>query len=80
LSELKFIIMSKNWKLTLKHQKSVKKGGSSFAISPGISFVVMTQGDSQPQARDIENPFLLAANADSLVSSISTSDFKIEKL
>lgn len=80
MSELKFIIMPKNWKLTLKQQKSVKKGGSSFAVSPGISFVVMTQGDSQPQARDIENPFLLAANADSLVSSISTSDFKIEKL
>ena len=72
--------MSKNWKLTLKQQKSVKKRGSSFAVSPGMSFVVMTQGDSQPQARDIENPFLLAANADSLVSSISTSDFKIEKV
>lgn len=80
MSELKFVITSKNWKLTLKQQKSVKKGEASFAISPGISFVVMTQGDSQPQARDIENPFLLAANADSLVSSISTSDFKIEKL
>ena len=80
MSELKFVITSKNWKLTLKQQKSVKKGEASFAISPGIRFVVMTQGDSQPQARDIENPFLLAANADSLVSSISTSDFKIEKL
>jgi len=72
--------MSMNWKLTLKQQKSVKKGGASFAISPGISFVVITLGDSQPQAKDIEKPFLIAANADSLGSSISTSDFKIEKV
>jgi hypothetical protein len=72
--------MSKNWKLTLKQQKSVKKGGTSFAVNPGITFVVTTQGDSQPQAKDIENPFLLAANADSLSSSITTSDFKIEKV
>ena len=66
--------------INIEATKKCKKRGSSFAVSTGMSFVVMTQGDSQPQARDIENPFLLAANADSLVSSISTSDFKIEKV
>jgi hypothetical protein len=45
--------MTKNWKLTLKQQKSLKKGGASFAVSPGISFVVITQGDSQPQGTPI---------------------------
>ncbi|MFN5385213.1 MAG: hypothetical protein ACK5CO_00165 [Bacteroidota bacterium] len=72
--------MSKNWKVTLKQQKSVKRGSSSFAVTPGISFKVVTISDSQPQARDIEKPFLNAVNADSVVGTISTSDFKIEKV
>ena len=71
--------MSKLWKLTLTQQKSVKRGSSGFADSPGISFTVLTSSDSQPQARDIEQPFLKAINADSINGSISSSDFKIEK-
>jgi hypothetical protein len=71
--------MSKHWNVTLKQQKSVKRGSSSFSVSPGISFKVVTSSDSQPQARDIEKPFLNAVNADSVVGSISTSDFKFEK-
>jgi hypothetical protein len=39
----------------------------------------MTSGDSQPQASEIEKPFLNAVNADSAVGSISSSDFKIYK-
>jgi hypothetical protein len=71
--------MSKLWKLTLTQQKSVKRGSSGFAVSPGISFTVLTSSDSQPQARDIEQPFLKAINADSINGSLSSSDFKIEK-
>lgn len=71
--------MSKLWKLTLTQQKSVKRGSSGFAVSPGISFTVLTSSDSQPQARDIEQPFLKAINADSMNSILSSSDFKIEK-
>ena len=71
--------MSKLWKLTLTQQKSVKRRSSGFAVSPGISFTVLTSSDSQPQARDIEQPFLKAINADSINGSISSSDFKIEK-
>jgi hypothetical protein len=71
--------MSKNWKVTLKQQKSVKRGTSSVAITPGVSFEVTTSGDSQPQAKEIEKPFLNSVNADSVVGSISISDFKIEK-
>jgi hypothetical protein len=57
----------------------VKRGSSGFAVSPGISFTVLTSSDSQPQARDIEQPFLKAINADSINGSLSSSDFKIEK-
>jgi hypothetical protein len=71
--------MSKTWSVTLKQQKSVKKGSASFAVSPGISFEGRTSGDSQPQASEIEKPFLNAVNADSAVGSISSSDFKIYK-
>jgi hypothetical protein len=72
--------MAKTWKVTLKLQKSVKRGNTSIAIRPGISFNVTTSSDSQPQGPEIQKPFLIAVGADSVCGSVSSSDFKIEKL
>lgn len=67
------------WKLTTNQQVSAKRGSSSFAVPKGVSFTVITSSTSQPQPKEIEGPFLKAISADSLISSCTTSWFKIEK-
>jgi hypothetical protein len=73
--------MGKIWKVTSKQQISAKRGTSGFSVPPGVTFTVVTAGDSQPQGKDIEGPFLTAVGATSLNSpgSCTTSWFKIEK-
>ena len=71
--------MAKQWKLTTKQQVSVKKGSSSFMSPIGVTFTVVTSGDSQPQGKDIEGPFLQAVGGTALGSSCTISWFKIEK-
>jgi hypothetical protein len=71
--------MGNIWKVTSKQQISAKRGSSGFAVPPGVVFTVVTSGDGQPQAKDIEGPFLNAVGASSINGSCSTSWFKIEK-
>ena len=72
--------MAKTWKLTTKQQVHVKKGSSGFMAPIGLSFTVVTSGDSQPQGKEIEGPFLKAVGGTELSSSCTTSWFKSKKL
>jgi hypothetical protein len=71
--------MATTWKLTTKQQIHVKKGSAGFMAPIGVSFNVITSGDSQLLGKEIEGPFLQAVGGASLSSSCSTSWFKIEK-